>query len=344
MVVTAHAPQYNSPDKVQWPSQFVADDGRLLTSGAFDKDEAPFGSGVCLLCGTGNLAGAGAAASSPPPTAHICLQGHCEKRCRVRQEYFCFWQELIAPDQRPYFYDHVSHSWSFAKPRCLAVPAGSPEAEPEVDYAESDKLRERLSRTLASVFSQGSPEGGADGSSVVLSGQGWVPVHDPYPGFQCEYCKRVFGTEWAASQHISGMSGRKGHPLVPGGWEAAWPRCDAAGAGLGDTGACAVATAGLPATGDGLATSTHLNPEADVAEAEKDGRMYYYNSKTLATAWTRNDLVRLNREFYASVRWVQVAPFGPDGQDMAWAWQGPGGVVREGRLCDLYSLAQKTLH
>ena len=74
-------PAYTSPDTVKWPSHFIGENGIVLASGAFDKDEAPFGSGACAICTCGApLAGAPPAstcgpadlAAYKPEVPHMC--------------------------------------------------------------------------------------------------------------------------------------------------------------------------------------------------------------------------------------------------------------------------------
>merc|ERR1712008_198511 len=123
-------PRRRSPDKVNWPPQFVSSNGtgELLPAGALEPDEAPFGSATCRLCNEGNLGRAPAGTAAP----HVLERRHKERCERAREYYLAFWQELACPDERPYYYDHVSHTWTFARPPCLTVLAGvSPEADLE---------------------------------------------------------------------------------------------------------------------------------------------------------------------------------------------------------------------
>lgn len=60
----------------------------------------------------------------------------------------CYWQELLAPDRRPYYYDHISHTWTFVKPRerrleiSQAVePIGFAQEESESEIEEPPDLQ-----------------------------------------------------------------------------------------------------------------------------------------------------------------------------------------------------------
>lgn len=304
-------PQYISPEEVKWPPQFIGNDGNLLTAGAFDKDEAPFGNGPCLICEQAGFSGITTATGQPSLASHMRDPVHQERRQRVREEYVCFWQELNAPDDRPYYYDHVSDTWSFAKPRCFIVPAGVSEEKSTASNTNDEKLRARLSCALMGALTM---------DRLVPPGANTVSANGP--SFQCDCCQRVFQTEWAAQQHIHSLAGRRGHPVIQN--EAV---ANAAGANR-------------PA-----ALSQALSAEGDIAEADSDGQKYWYNPRTRACAWTRDELVKINREFYAHVTWVQGSSDarGPNGESLWWAWSnGDGTSHANWRLEDLYEKVQQT--
>lgn len=228
-----------------WPTQFVGSDGCLLPSGAFDRGEVPFGATTCMVCSwTAAKVVAGSGASVEPPFAlHLRDQGHRQRSQRVREDYICFWQELAAPDERPYYYDHVSHTWSFAKPRYLTVLRTRPSGEELSSAGAADSarvlgLRERLARVVA-------PDSYLPAQSEQQVAEGYVQVGtDPNIGFKCLYCFRILGTEWAAMQHLQALAGRKGHPPIRG--VATNP--ENAGGFPGDLGAAATVSAAV-ATG-----------------------------------------------------------------------------------------------
>merc|ERR1712187_71913 len=82
------------------------------------------------------------------------------------------------------------------------------------------------------------------------------------------------------------------------------------------------------AVGEGAAASepestTKLNA-ADDAKPEKapDGSVYWYNPRTQATAWSKETLIKRNKEFYRSVKQIPARTSkGPNGESKYWAWQ-----------------------
>jgi len=276
-------PRRRSPDKVNWPPQFVSSHGtgELLPAGALEPDEAPFGSATCRLCNEGNLGRAPAGTAAP----HVLERRHKERCERAREYYLAFWQELSCPDERPYYYDHVSHTWSFARPPCLAVLAGvSPEADLESGGPDDEELQERLARALTSTLGSGS---GA--------------TRSPTQGAVTTNATSSFGQPGGNHMQAHGdhMDARAARPSA-----------------VGTTQADAVSTA-------------RLDPEADVESAEAEGSTYWYNPRTHARSWKREDLVALNTAFYREVVPRRPGPQqpvrGPHGEDSWWEWQSADG-------------------
>jgi len=298
------------------------EDSEHLAFGALGKNEVPFdkddGSSkgaTCLICGTGKI-----------DLPHFSEPGHLQQRARICQDYVSYWQPLTASDGRPYYYDHVSHTWSFAEPYRTVVPRSCAEAQPEDAKAgaeEKRRLMQRLHRVLQ--FASGRVEPAANGKAgtgATPSGQGWVPVTEPRPGFQCVYCQQVFSDEWAVQQHIAAKSGKQNHPWTPDAWPAQTPA---------QPGPPAALPAAAPRA---TAPAARLSAEEDVQECESDGNKYWYNPRTLATDWTREGLVAKNRKFYA-----HVEPAAADGRRW-WRWLGPTGTKhKEWELEALYAWA-----
>jgi len=306
MVAAAQPPtswrRYASPSKVHWPAQFVGVDGLLLGAGAFDVDEVPFGGGECILCEGGDISSGwsqGTAGQMIPP--HICEQGHIEARQRICDNYLCYWQELKAPDQRPYYYDHVSHTWTFAKPRRIAIPAGSSETVSAKDEKLKGRLFQGLECTITSAVAA-APVPSASPVTQLASSSGLLWTVEPTGAsltYRCEFCGKPFNDVWAVQAHVYSMSGRKYHPQMPG-----------------------TQPAILSATSSVAGSGSVLNADLDVQKAESDGHSYWYNPRTRACTWSREELVAQNRDFYNKVTWVQVAPGhnGPRNEEISFVW------------------------
>mmetsp|Transcript_3514 Transcript_3514/g.6736 ORF Transcript_3514/g.6736 Transcript_3514/m.6736 type:complete len:312 (-) Transcript_3514:9-944(-) len=269
-------PRRRSPDKVNWPPQFVSanGNGELLLAGALEPDEAPFGSATCRLCGEGHLGRAPTGTAAP----HVLERRHKERCEKAREDYLAFWQDLACPDERPYYYDHVSHTWTFARPPCLAVLAGvSSEADLEFGGPDDEELQARLAQALVSAFGSGS------GTRTPMQ---------------------------ASTTPATTSFGQQGghHMQAHGDMDARAARSSAAGT--------------MQAA---AASVARLDPEADVERADAKGSIYWYNPRTCARSWKREDLVAQNTAFYSEVvpRWPgpQQEAKGPHGEEYWWEWQ-----------------------
>lgn len=289
-------PRRRSPDKVNWPPQFVSSNGtgELLPAGALEPDEAPFGSATCRLCNEGNLGRAPAGTAAP----HVLERKHKERCERAREYYLAFWQELACPDERPYYYDHVSHTWTFARPPCLTVLAGvSPEADLEPGGPDDEELQERLVKALVSTLGSGAARTSAQAAAATAA-------------------TASFGQ--------------------PGGHHMQAPQADHMDARATRPAAAGITQATVP-------TATRLDPEADVESAEAEGSTYWYNPRTHARNWKREDLVALNTAFYREVMLRRPGPQqqqvrGPHGEESWWEWQSADGrrSQRAWTLVELY--------
>ena len=84
-----------------------------------------------------------------------------------------------------------------------------------------------------------------------------------------------------------------------------------------------------------------LFPEEDVEQVVTDTERYWYNPKTWATSWKREDLVETNKRFYERVKHLPSKSMqrGPNGETRYWAWSNKAGVFHSSwTLKDLWSL------
>ena len=108
--------RYGHPDRCDWPQQLVASDGIILPAGAFEEDEHPYD-----------------LQSLKVPLQH-------RHRAWYQVLYLCWWMRLTAPDGRPYYYDVVSHTWTFARPQRWIIPVGT--LEPQENHSPSPPVAE----------------------------------------------------------------------------------------------------------------------------------------------------------------------------------------------------------
>jgi|ERR1719383_795085 len=336
MVTSPHGaclPRYRSTDKVQWPKQFVASDCRLLQGGVLDMGEVPFGSGPCMICGANFsplITPPSDAAELPIP--HVMEPRHRQRLQHLRHVYTCYWQDFLTPDGRPYYYDHVSNTWSFARPKQRIVEAETIEAEEPVCGAEEKELRERLQKVLRPFVGNTLVEATSDLEGIEERDTNVAVAARTHA---CNYCGRIFVDAWSREQHLNSMAGRKGHPPDPA------AACRDPSVALATSGnAWAV---GVP--GQAVTAPRYLSAEKNIERAEKDGQVYWFNPTTRACAWTRKDLIQLNREFYKGVIYSQAArgQFGSEGQTSCWTKTLPTGEkLTAWTLVELYSKCQRT--
>jgi len=326
-----------------------------MLAGSLAPDAAPCGDGPCLLClgpcgNSGDNVGAvgevGASGEShwfqasdlgADLAQHMAHARHRQARQRARKLYHCYWQELFAPDARPYYYDHVTHTWTFAMPKRLMVPADSTGGAPvteQLEFKDKEKndVKARLARALLfpsfalyggstgstaapaipeerlvivapSPVVYGAPEpatvGSVNGGCANGGANGWYGTSAAegakgyYKGkVECPHCFRAFTDSWSMEQHAYAMSGRNGHPEFPHASYALATQesASAAGAAMSPWGGSAM-----------LAPDPPLAPDHDVEKAGDEANPYWYNPRTRASAWSRDALCGLNREFYAGI-------------------------------------------
>ncbi|CAE8660347.1 unnamed protein product, partial [Polarella glacialis] len=115
---------------VRWPPYMVAEDHvTVLSCGAFDREGS-----VPLEF----LAQKEPRVPQPPSQLRDGIAGssaeerHAKARQLAQEGFQSYWVELAAPDFRPYFYDYVSHTWTFSRPEDLLVLAGQLWSEGDV--------------------------------------------------------------------------------------------------------------------------------------------------------------------------------------------------------------------
>lgn len=315
---------YLDPQQVRWPTQFVGEHGDLLICGAFDEGEEPFGLQICDVCK--NLAG----------FSHLASERHRRELVKMKQTYMCFWQELLAPDQRPFYYDHVSHTWTFAKPRqtrleisqaveplarvqepeeqdeeipgpALPEKTTEPQAWPASNEREDMHqdsnvdgdydIDERLRSLLGATMAQDRQDEDSEEEEMVEE-CGIIDEGIPQDDPRiCPYCNKQFMDESSKVQHLSAMSGRRWHPVVE--WVDGGEQRWGAPVPFG------------------------LDAVRDVVKETPDGdrtREYYYNPKTGFVAWTEREVVKANLMLYPCLRRVPLRPelMGPNGEVAYW--------------------------
>ena len=365
-------PAYTSLDTVKWPSHFIGENGIVLASGAFDKDEAPFGSGACAICTCGApLAGAPPAstcgpadlAAYKPEVPHILDPEHQMARQRMCKVYVCFWQELTAPDGRPYYYDHISNTWKFSKPMHFAIEIGvDVDASPLQKAAaaalhsnvDPDNVAARLVQALKSPLPDGPPVVAvvADGATTDVAVDG-----DGGNNHYCKYCKKYFNDPWSLEQHTSALAGRKGHPRPQGATEQKEPgeqsetqQVPEVCANPWSSAQTQQAVQQQPQQASVSSSAVHAAnqsfiAELDIIRTDQAGKTYWYNPKTRASAWTAEELIKMNHDFYAGVCIVKAAPGqrGPMGQTSWFVRLGSSGKQQHQAwtLEELYELCQQ---
>lgn len=133
------------------------------------------------------------------------------------------------------------------------------------------------------------------------------------------------------------MAGRKGHPLDP-----LAPTVDPVPA-PGAVAMPAVTPGNVWSTEPALQPRPHLRPEEDAEAAEDNGKCYWFNPSTRAVAWTKEELVRTNRIFYAGISFVAAAgQAGPRGETSCYTKMCPGGQITAWTLEELFERFQRT--
>jgi len=289
----------------------------FAAAGAFDDDEVPFGftEKSCALCLGVQSSGAVVCEIAPEETGgtpHFQLPTHKQAAGRLSEVFAFYWQELEAPDGRPYYYDHVSRTWTFAKPSrpsmvfdsirpddghgatvtgATAAQQGASDGDAS-SAAGSGDVRSRLLGVLRCPHRSQAGAFLSDGGSAPDAQGGGG---DPPPGScVCEYCGKVLADEWAREQHVTSMAGRRGHPALP---------------------------EQLQQEQRQPANQREHPPDAEMdVEVVESDQQYWFNPRTRARAWSRDQLVAANREFYAGISYTQVAPgnVGPNGEGFCW--------------------------
>ncbi|CAK0888410.1 unnamed protein product [Prorocentrum cordatum] len=89
----------------------------------------------------------------------------------------------------------------------------------------------------------------------------------------------------------------------------------------------ALTPAAAPYLGGQATGHPHLQPDAyrDCLETDIMGQKYWFNPHTQASAWSSQQLIRMNQQFYAGLSYVPAGPgqqHGPKGELGWWVWQG----------------------
>lgn len=305
---------------VRWPSYFVGEGFKLLECGAFDEGELPYD----FQNGQGTV---------PLPPPQLCQhQGHRDMLVQYReagleakQRFNRYWVELAAPDGRPYFYDFVSHSWTFDRPKALS----------ESSFSGTCELHTRMQPAAMVGSVQISTCNTSFGISMLdLERRLKQCLHGPLlqalPGNQsshkdklsCSYCNKKFTTEDAKQQHLEAKSGVDDHPVTIA--AESWARQQALATGgariLSEKAMAAVpivdaarnsvrgpnfaAVAAVPSV-DNARTRREPNlehPELDVVRVSTpDGKQYFCNFQTQHSYWDKNEGETETREFYAGL-------------------------------------------
>eukprot|EP00930_Biecheleria_cincta_P008793 TRINITY_DN110362_c0_g1_i1.p1 TRINITY_DN110362_c0_g1~~TRINITY_DN110362_c0_g1_i1.p1 ORF type:complete len:328 (-),score=57.07 TRINITY_DN110362_c0_g1_i1:339-1322(-) len=282
---------------VRWPSYFVGEGFRLLECGAFDVGELPwhFQNGQSTL---------------PPPPLQLCQhQGHEDMnvkyraaRLEARQKFNRYWVELAAPDGRPYFYDFVSHSWTFDRPKALSESIFDGRCEPYSSMRpKAMEGRDQVSTCNASF-----------GISMLDLGRRLKqclhgPLLQPLPGekLSCPYCNKKFATEDSGQQHLEAKSGVDGHPVTPAAenWVyKATPAVDDARQSVRGPNLAAVAAVHSVDDARRRREPNLEHPELDVVPVSSpDGKHYFCNFLTQCSYWDRKGGETETREFYAGL-------------------------------------------
>lgn len=254
-----------NPEEVYWPGQFVSYRGCcLLSCGAFEQDEAPFGFTSCHICRDAR----GRPTQVEQPRWHLKKASHLQAQQDVRRDYAAWWQELTAPDRRPYFYDHVSHTWTFERPACKIV----------------------------SRHHNGQRQGVGPAEFVAdLSQASQVTDHE------------VTSDEQAILERGPASTVR------------------------------------APRFSPALASPWLPDARLDCQQAEQSAETYWFNPKTRATAWTQEELVDLNQEFYKGVSLAQASAdvaHSCNDQQPYWVWKDDMSSFSAWDLEELYSRFQ----
>ena len=76
-------------------------------------------------------------------------------------------------------------------------------------------------------------------------------------------------------------------------------------------------------------TPTSLSPEEDCKEASSNKQIYWYNPRTCATAWSKEELIEMNKKFYNRIRYQQSTSnkTGANGETSYWLWTSANGLI-----------------
>lgn len=354
---------FSDPCSVQWPDQFITPDGYLACQGVIEDGKGPYGLVGCDLCGWHDE-------NRPLEPSHVMSAPHRSQLNKARANIKEFWQQLICPDRRPYYYCHITKWWTFKPPpngrsiiwhdrRAPSQGKAQPQAQPNVCTpagweACTPATTARSSYDVGANHSEELCSNDAD--SMDIDERLRMAVELPgdcsqlYDGVElrivddrperpdteaviwCVYCNRQFKDVWSRDKHYMSVAGRNGHPA----YLAEALQKLAGRANLSEE--QGEAEDGIFDDPDRGANALKDRAIKDVAKAVDDkGRPYWYNPWTLARFWLHEEVVKNNLRFYKGVFRMPSAPtVGPNGETQYWCYG--DGEHRAWDMKTLYSL------